>query len=84
MGGLGKWLLPPEDGGDTGQIPVGDGVEVDVNGTLFVHEEEDDDGEIDRFNMECAILVWELDGRMIDTGVEAGGGESDPNRLDDE
>lgn len=31
--------------------------------------------------MECAILLLcELDGRIIDIGVEEGGGESDPNR----
>lgn len=35
-----------------GQIPVGDGVDVEVNGILLVDEEEDEDGEIDRFNME--------------------------------
>jgi hypothetical protein len=34
--------------------------------------------------MEWAILVWEFDGRMIETGVEdggGGGGESEPNLL---
>lgn len=63
-----------------GHIPVGDGVDVEVNGILLVDEEEDEDGEIDRFSMEWAILVWEFEGRMIDTGVEeGGGGESDPN-----
>jgi hypothetical protein len=43
-------LLPPEEGGDTGQI--GDGVEVEVNGILFVDDDDEEEGEIDKFNME--------------------------------
>lgn len=29
---------------------------------------EDEEGEIERLSMECAILVCELEGRMIETG----------------
>lgn len=38
---------------------------------------EDEEGDIERLSMECAMLVCELDGRMIETGlvvVEAVGG----------
>lgn len=80
LGGLlDESLLPPEEGGDTGQI--GDGVEVEVNGILLVDDDEEEEGEIDKFNIEWAMLVWEFDGRMIETGVEegGGGGERDPN-----
>lgn len=67
----------------------GEGVDVDVNGILlllFVDDDEEEDGEIDRFNIEWAILVCEFDGRMIETGVEegGGGGESDPNLVVEE
>lgn len=92
MNNFGSLVLPPEDGGDTGHMPLGEGVEVDVNGILLllavvlllvVDDEEDEDGEIDKFNIEWAMLVWELEGRMIETGVDegAGGGDSDPYRM---
>lgn len=55
LGGLGSCDLPAEGGGEMGHIPPGEGVDVDVKGTLFVQEEED--GEMDRLSIECAILV---------------------------
>lgn len=30
---------------------------------------EDEEGEMERLSMECAILVCELEGRMIETGL---------------
>lgn len=55
---------------------------------------EDEEGEIERLSMECAILVCEFDGRMIETGLveiggweeekEEGGGESDPYLVGEE
>lgn len=78
-GGLGKWSLKYSFlplGDDSNQIPDEEGVEEELARSV-----EELDGEMDRFNMECAILLLcELDGRIIDIGVEEGGGESDPNR----
>jgi hypothetical protein len=53
---------------------------------MIMDDDVEEEGEIDKFNIECAILVCEFDGLMIEeTGGEddcccgGGGGESDPN-----
>lgn len=53
---------------------------------------DDDEGEMERFSMECAMLVCELDGRMIETGLVdvdwwwwgCGGGDSEPYLVGEE
>jgi hypothetical protein len=78
LGGLGKCCCccsnkyscfpDEEEGGDIGQA-VDEGDEVDVKGKGWLVVEELD-GEIDKLSIECAMLVCEFEGRIIETGLD--------------
>jgi hypothetical protein len=62
-----------------GQTP-GEGVEADDRGKGGMEQVEEEEGDSDRFSMECAMVACELDGLVMEMGGVDGGGESDPNR----